>query len=182
MMSFKTFDCHTNFKDGNVFGENNTFGRFSSFGNNNSFGDDNVFDDYTLFGNGNAFGRYTVFGRYAQVGDDTVLGACATIGECFEFGKRLTMEDVKVLALMCMSSVDGSGRQVQVIVHTEGILIRAGCFVGTLDEFCAKAEAENKTRYSRIVRAAAEALAADVFEKGITGGWDEVKETEDVQI
>lgn len=93
MMSFKTFDCYTNFKDGNVFGENNTFGRFSSFGNNNSFGDDNVFDDYTLFGNGNAFGRYTVFGRYAQVGDDTVLGACATIGECFEFGKRLTMED-----------------------------------------------------------------------------------------
>jgi len=34
----------------------------------------------------------------------------------------------------------------------------------------------NKTRYARVVRAAAEALQDDVREKGITGGWDEVQD------
>ena len=74
--------------------------------------------------------------------------------------------------------MDGSGRKIQVIVHTDGILIRAGCFKGSLDEFCDKAMAENKTRYARVVRAAAEALQDDVRAKGITGGWDEVTEKE----
>ena len=77
---------------------------------------------------------------------------------------------------MCMSNVDGSGRKINIIVHTGGIKIEAGCFGGTLDRFCEKAAAEGKTRYARVVRAAAEALQADVIEKGITGGWDEVSE------
>ena len=77
-----------------------------------------------------------------------------------------------MLGLLCMSNVDGSGRKIQVIVHTEGIKIRAGCFAGTLDEFCKRSESEGKTRYSRVVRATAEALLADITEKGITGGWD----------
>ena len=72
-----------------------------------------------------------------------------------------------------MSNVDGSGRQMQVICHTGGILIRNGCFKGTLDEFCQKALSEGKTRYAKVVRAAAEALSEDIKEKGITGGWDE---------
>ena len=71
-----------------------------------------------------------------------------------------------------MSNVDGSGRKINIIVHTEGIKIEAGCFGGTLDEFCEKAASEGKTRYARVVRAAAEALQADVIDKGITGGWD----------
>jgi hypothetical protein len=75
-----------------------------------------------------------------------------------------------------MSNVDGSGRKINVIVHTEGIKIEAGCFGGTLDEFCEKAVSEGKTRYARVVRAAAEALQDDVIYKGITGGWDEQAE------
>ena len=109
-------------------------------------------------------------------GDDNTLGNWNTLGDGFTFGKRLTMEGVKILALMCMSNVDGSGRRLTIMVHTEGIKIRAGCFVGTLDEFCEKAASENKTRYARVVRAVAEALQDDVRESGITGGWDEPKE------
>ena len=74
---------------------------------------------------------------------------------------------------MNMSNVDGSGRKILIIVHTEGIKIEAGCFGGTLDEFCDKALSEGKKRYARVVRAAAEALQADVVESGITGGWEE---------
>ena len=54
-------------------------------------------------------------------------------------------------------------------------VIEAGCFGGSLDEFCEKAGREGKTRYVRVVRAAAEALQADVIDKGSTGGWDEEK-------
>ena len=81
------------------------------------------------------------------------------------------MEGCKVRALFTVSNLDGSRRQVQVIAHTEGVLIRAGCFKGTLDEFCDRAESEGKTRYSRVVRAAAEAFVAELDEKGVTGGW-----------
>ena len=109
-------------------------------------------------------------------GDDNTLGKCNKFGDNLRFGKRLKLSDCKVLALMCMSNVDGSGRKINVIVHTEGIKIEAGCFGGTLDEFCKKATSDGKTRYARVVRAAAEALQADVIEKGITGGWDEVSE------
>ena len=74
---------------------------------------------------------------------------------------------------MTMSNVDGSGRRINIYVHTEGIGIEAGCFKGNLEEFCKKAEQEGKTRYSKVVKAAAEALQEDVCEKGITGGWEE---------
>ena len=64
---------------------------------------------------------------------------------------------------MNMSNVDGSGRKILIIVHKGGIKIEAGCFDGTLDEFCAKAEVEGKTRYVKVVKAAALALQEDVF-------------------
>ena len=96
-----------------------------------------------------------------------------TLGKGLRFGKRLKISGCKALAIMCMSNVDGSGRNINIIVHTAGIKIEAGCFGGTLDRFCEKAAAEGKTRYARVVRAAAEALQADVTDKGITGGWDE---------
>ena len=98
-------------------------------------------------------------------GDWNTMGDWNTLGNFFHHGKRLKMEGVKVLALMCLSNVDGTGRQIIVIVHTDGIKIRAGCFAGTLEEFCDKATAENKTRYARVVRAAAEALRQDVIKR-----------------
>ena len=109
-------------------------------------------------------------------GDDNTLGDGNTFGDRLRFGKRLKLSGCKVLALMCMSNVDGSGRKINIIVHTEGIKIEAGCFGGTLAEFCEKAVSEGKTRYARVVRAAAEALQADVTDKGITGGWEEESE------
>ena len=140
------------------FGNDNKLGSWNKLGDNNTLGDDNT------LGDGN------------KLGDDNTLGSWNTLGDKLRFGKRLKLSDCKVLALMCLSNVDGSGRKLNVIVHTEGIKIEAGCFGGTLDEFCEKAVSEGKTRYARVVRAAAEALQADVTDKGITGGWDEEPE------
>ena len=125
------------------------------------------------YGNNNTLGDGNKLGNWNTLGDGNKLGNNNTLGSGFRFGHRLQMSGCKVLALICMSNVDGSGRQINVIVHTEGIKIEAGCFGGSLDEFCEKATSEGKTRYARVVRAAAEALQADVIEKGITGGWSE---------
>lgn len=71
-----------------------------------------------------------------------------------------------------MLNVDGTGRRIHIYVHTKGITVRAGCFKGTLDEFCMKAEDDEKYLYSVTVRAAAEAFAAEIHRQGKTGGWD----------
>ena len=71
-----------------------------------------------------------------------------------------------------MSNVDGTGRRIYIYIHTKGITIRAGCFKGTLDEFCEKAYDEGKYLYVVTVRAAAEAFAAEIQRQGKTGGWD----------
>ena len=139
------------------------------------FGDEGEIEMSRDYGNYNTLGDDTTLGDDNTLGNDTTLGNWNKLGDGLRFGRRLQMSGCKVLALMCMSNVDGSGRKINIIVHTDGIKVEAGCFGGSLDEFCEKAESEGKTRYVRVVRAAAEALQADVIEKGITGGWDEEK-------
>ena len=117
------------------------------------------------------FGNDNTLGNWNTLGNDNTLGNWNTLGNGLKFGKNLQIAGVKILALMCMSNVDGSGRKINIYIHSEGIKIEAGCFGGALDEFCEKALAEGKTRYAKVVRAAAEALQEDVKEKGITGGW-----------
>ena len=60
---------------------------------------------------------------------------------------------------MCIrDSVDGSGRQILLIKHTGGVLVRAGCFCGSLEAFIDKAASEGKDRYVRVVKAVAEVM------------------------
>ena len=153
--------------DYNTLGDDNTLGDGNMLGSYNKLGDDNTLGDYNKLGDGNTLGNCNKLGDYNTLGDDN------TLGDKLRFGKRLKLSGCKVLALMCMSNVDGSRRNINVIVHTEGIKIEAGCFGGTLDEFCEQAASEGKTRYARVVRAAAEALQADVTDKGVTGGWED---------
>ena len=132
-----------------------------------------IFGDYATLGYRATLGNYATLGDRATLGDDATLGDRATLGDWATLGDRLTAEGVRVYATMTMSNVDGSGRRIQIYVHPDGILIRAGCFRGSLDEFCDKARLEGKVRYAKVVRAAAEALAEDCRERGITGGWGE---------
>ncbi len=104
--------------------------------------------------------------------DFTEIGDYAEIGDCEKIGDKFRCEGLEVIDFFTMSNIDGTGRRIHIYVHTKGITIRAGCFIGTLDEFCNKAEDEEKYLYSTTVRAAAEAFAAEVHRQGKTGGWD----------
>ena len=63
---------------------------------------------------------------------------------------------------MTMANVDGTGRQIKLVYGTCGnVKVEAGCFCGTVDEFCVKAEGEGKTMYSAVVKAVASTMKAN---------------------
>jgi hypothetical protein len=68
------------------------------------------------------------------------------------------MEGVEMQQWVTISNLDGSGRQVIIILHKDGIKIRAGCFLGTLEDFVAKATSEGKKIYASAIPAIANAM------------------------
>ena len=128
--------------------------------------------DYAEIGDCARIGKWAKIGNYADIGKSVEIGEWVIIGDCVKIGDKFHCEGLEVIDFFTMSNVDGTGRRIHIYVHTKGITIRAGCFLGTLDEFCIKAEDEGKTLYARTVRAAAEAFAAEVRRQGKTGGWD----------
>ena len=145
---------------------------------------------YVDIGNGAEIGKYVAIGDSAEIGDgaridsSAKIGDNARIGDCVEIGDyakigdgarigdKFRCEGLEVIDFFTMSNVDGTGRRIYIYIHTKGITIRAGCFKGTLDEFCEQAEDEGKYLYATTVRAAAEAFAAEIQRQGKTGGWD----------
>ena len=140
-------------------GESAHFGIYANIGN------------YSKIGDGANFGNYAKIGAHARIGDGANLGDGVQIGDGVQVGDKFRCEGLKVFDFFTMSNIDGSGRKIHIYVHAEGITIRAGCFKGTLDEFCEKAADEGKHLYAITVRAAAEAFAAEVYRQGKTGGW-----------
>ena len=128
--------------------------------------------DYAEIGDCSRIGKWAKIGNYAEIGKSVEIGEWAIIGDCVKIGDKFSCEGLEVIDFFTMSNIDGTGRRIHIYVHTKGITIRAGCFLGTLDEFCNKAEDEEKYLYSTTVRAAAEAFAAEVRRQGKTGGWD----------
>ena len=128
--------------------------------------------DYAEIGDCTRIGKWAKIGNYAEIGKSVEIGEWVIIGDCVKIGDKFRCEGLEVIDFFTMSNIDGTGRRIHIYVHTKGITIRAGCFIGTLDEFCNKAEDEEKYLYSTTVRAAAEAFAAEVHRQGKTGGWD----------
>ena len=128
--------------------------------------------DYAEIGDCSRIGKWAKIGNYAEIGKSVEIGEWVIIGDYVKIGDKFRCEGLEVIDFFTMSNIDGTGRRIHIYVHTKGITIRAGCFIGTLDEFCNKAEDEEKYLYSTTVRAAAEAFAAEVRRQGKTGGWD----------
>ncbi len=122
-------------------------------------------------GDGARIGNGANIGDNARIGDSVEIGDYAKIGDGARFGDKFRCEGLEVIDFFTMANVAGTGRKIHIYVHTKGITVRAGCFKGTLDEFCMKAEDEGKYLYTVTVRAAAEAFAAEIQRQGRTGGW-----------
>ena len=59
---------------------------------------------------------------------------------------------------MTLANITSTGRQVLLVKHVDGIYVEAGCFAGTLAEFSAKAAAEGKDQYVKVIEAVASVL------------------------
>ena len=153
-------------------------GEFIRIGKYAEIGDNARIGKYVAIGDGAEIGDGVRIDSSAKIGDNARIGKCVTIGDYAKigdgvrFGDKFRCEGLEVIELFTMSNIDGTGRRIYIYIHTQGITIRAGCFKGTLDEFCEKAEDEGKYVYAITVRAAAEAFAAEIKRQGKTGGWD----------
>ena len=102
--------------------------------------------------------EYTIIPSYSKLGNECRLGNGCALGTGCTLGNEYTIDSITNARLFCMSNLDGSGRQI-IIIHGDGqTIIRAGCFRGSVDEFCAKADGEGKAVYVAVVRAAAAAF------------------------
>ena len=137
-----------------------------------------IYDDFTEIGDYaeiedfSKIGKWAKIGNYVEIGKGVEIGEWVISGDGVKIGDKFRCEGLEVIDFFTMSNIDGTGRRIHIYVHTAGITVRAGCFKGTLDEFCMQAEDEGKYVYSMTVRGAAEAFAAAIHRQGKTGGWD----------
>ena len=166
------YDNYAKIGDGAKIGDFVRIGKHAEIGDGARIGEYVAIDDSAEIGDGVRIGNSAKIGDGARIGKCVEIGDYAKIGDGARFGAKFRCEGLEVIDFFTMSNVDGTGRRIYIYVHTKGITVRAGCFKGSLDEFCNKAEEEAKYLYAVTVRAAAEAFAAELQRQGKTGGWD----------
>ncbi|MDL1881837.1 hypothetical protein FBQ88_12455 [Gammaproteobacteria bacterium PRO2] len=103
-------------------------------------------------------GDHATIGHEATIGDEATIGNYVKIGDEATIGRECVIEGVKVKRILTLGNVDGSGRQVLLIWHAGGVLVRAGCFRGTVGEFVARAAREGKHIYAAVIPAVVAAV------------------------
>ena len=166
------YDDYATISDGAKIGDFVRIGKYVEIGKSAEIGKYVAIGDSVEIRDGVRIGNSTRIGDNARIGDGVEIGNYAKIGDGARFGDKFRCEGLEVIDFFTMSNVNGTGRRIYIYIHTKGITIRAGCFFGTLDDFCEKAEDEGKYLYAVTVRAAAEAFAAEIQRQGKTGGWD----------
>jgi acetyltransferase-like isoleucine patch superfamily enzyme len=138
------------FGKGCSFGESCSFGEWCSFGKGCSFGEWCSFGEGCRFGEGCSFGKGCSFGESCSFGEGCSFGKGCSFGEWCSFGKGCIYNNHTLASGYPLLQLTGAGRDnraTQAWNTQDGIIIRCGCFDGTLDEFRAevlKTHGENK--------------------------------------
>ena len=129
-----------------------------SLGNGCKLGDDCTLGARCTLGDYCKIGDDCTLGNYCRLGDNSKLGDGCKLGHGCELGANTQWMGVVVESWLTLANVDGLGRQIKVVKHALGVRVEAGCFQGTLEDFCTKAAGEGKGRYVRVVSAVAAAM------------------------
>lgn len=89
---------------------------------------------------------------WSEIGHGCTIGDNCTIGHC------CTWLGVTVQQWLTLANVDGTGRQVKIVRHETGVVIEAGCFIGTPEVFVERAAQEGKHVYVAVIGAVCNAL------------------------
>ena len=134
------FGAESKFGTYSEFGAESKFGAYSEFDAESKFGECSKFGDNSKFDHGSEFDAYAEFGAYSKFG-----AGCSYRGFVFE-------------KFMLSANIDGSGRQIKIFSAGKIVMVEAGCFWGTAEEFCNRAKNEGKNIYANIVGAIAKAI------------------------
>lgn len=73
-------------------------------------------------------------------------------------GSDTLINGYEVITWMTAANITSTGRAVLIVKHKDGIYIEAGCFSGNLADLVAKATAEGKPQYVKVIEAIASVL------------------------
>ena len=168
--AFSKFGRGCKFEERHVFGDRCVFGPSCEFVSDSDFGNYCEFDYACGFGicckfeRSCEFDSYCAFGNYCEFGSGCAFGNNCVLGTGCKIGPANTLTGCTVLGLvvkrfMTLANVDGSGRLVLVVLGECGnIKVETGCFCGSVDEFCERAEQEGKHRYVVAIKAMCEII------------------------
>lgn len=92
---------------------------------------------------------------WSELGDACKLGPYCKLGSSTEIGENSTWLGVTVQSWLTLANVDGAGMPVTMVKHADGVMVNAGCFLGTLDEFIEKVTERGMNRYVAVISAVA---------------------------
>ena len=104
------------------------------------------------FDAGSEFGEESKFGAYAKFGAESEFGSGS------KFGSGCSYRGFAFKKFMSSANIDGSGRQIKIFSAGKAVMVEAGCFWGTAEEFCNRAKKEGKNTYFNVVGAIAKAI------------------------
>lgn len=122
-----TFSAYSEFGPGCVFGKGCIFAADCFFHASETFREGCIFHPWCTFSYLTKFGKKCQFMEQCIFGDDTTFG-----GECY-FERNYTAKPG--YPIITLSGCGSSNRLVRAFNVQGGPIIRAGCFVGTLDRF-----------------------------------------------
>lgn len=141
------------------------FGQHSRIGDSSRFYAPTTFTSNCHIGNYCRFFDTVTFQRPATIGagveftKPVIVEEGLTLGPEVRFKGGLKWRGNDIVRFITMENVDGSGRQINILLTTEGIVkVQAGCYWNDHARFCRKAVREGKNIYAAVVRAAAAAL------------------------
>lgn len=150
------------FEDANDFEAGSSFHGVTSVGNYNRFKEACVFNAYARFGNLNTFYQRTKFLGTAVFGYETVYEDACVFGPSIRFGSSARFGEGCVFEFyedkghttkpgypfLALSGAGSVNRTTYFFNTTEGVIVRSGCFLGTVEEFCDKVMQDVKGDYN----------------------------------
>ena len=127
-------------------GDGCKLGPYCELGHNCELGPDCTLGDGCKLGHG------------CKLGDGCKLGHGCKLGPSTEIGENPTWLGVTVQSWLTLANVDGTGMYVTMVKHADGVMVNAGCFLGTLDEFIEKVIKRSMNRYVAVISAVAAAM------------------------
>lgn len=154
-------------RDNGAYKHKYRFGTGALIGESSRFYSDVEFDSYTTIASSAAFNAGVTFrGRGSAIGDQCTFNGPVYVENDLQLGAEvsfrggLNWRGWEVINFFVLANVEGSGRQIRVFLAKRKdkdveVMVQAGCFWGTDEDFCKKATDEGKTFYADVIRASA---------------------------